>query len=866
MTEFSSSSLANKRPAEPYASIESSFLRFLAQQGDYWGIAVNKKPKFPTGWKQEKHLLKSYNDAVGIRDKWITEGNDAVLYYVLCYTKILVLDLDPDKSTGKLRDSQLKVIEHYRSVYPAPILISCSGIGRHIYLLDSSGQLPKIGNNKVEDGSIPFEVKKDIIFITEKIEQDCQIPNIDNYAIDLVKQVKPTTRTTLVTNTNKEAKPLVATKRQLADIEKRLKWHVENKVDHPIVHDNNSFLIVVHSLKWAGYDNAGIDEFCRQQPSYKDDVPKRIASINPPTAPQYRSFIKLSNESGYSSKVTNPTSTPKDDVHEILEENEHPIHESYGKFNGFKESLKLLGIEIRYNELVGEEIKFPDKDKWLPLDDEIFAQMNVDYVAKRCFKVIVRKSGIVKLPFEVSADIRREVINSLVGDADKYNSTRNWIESIDKKYRRENWGAIDKFLDCYKIDFFDRLRNANYNEDQIKWYYRYGVLLIFGGVTLRSLKPGFPIDKFPVFCGLQGCGKGLGLALILPPEKITESGKVIPNKAFRDCCHLNNERDSWYHNRGCSLGEATELAGMSKLDNEKLKAYLSANIDYIEPKYKNWKVAHPRHFFFVGSTNIKDYKPGDETGDRRFYGMDVGSAFDNEVEVSRKLPKVLDEEWRRSAFGHTLWMIEQGYTASSNDLPSEVREMREYQMGQSSRRYQQLENVLVDIAGVILNPFRKNNSYGDDIERLADTRLIGFDQLSPCAIKEHGLPIDSPTHPPRAMTWMRLVLSWDKSLERYRDKIVVAAEHLGWKIERGQKQVGGRRARGWITPKGFDGDKPAYQSVDDTFGTVGGDESNKKSLPKMTTHEDDLAHERDANKALDDLYLRQKLGKDHNKD
>ena len=772
-------------------------IRQLAETGNYWGVAVDKRPHTPRRWKEDRGLLMPYDKAVVMRDILITDGKDACLYLAVHYTDIRPLDFDPDDS-GQLRPEAVELLDHYRNVYKAPIEISLSTAGRHVYLRDKDARLPAVGDRDVKTGKIPCEIKNGIIYVTNNWEQACPIPDVDDHIIELTKQLTP------------KQQPVAPKTRPMSLSAHRLlcqmRWmHAHHKPYIPGLPGGHDVFGGWHKrLKRLGFSVNTLLTIARQHcelfgtPWKEDDYGADIRQSTKDVAPigeiLTKEFERLL-QAGFDPKADLSKHDHEGRLNEPVEplEDDDPtrLSPSLGNCGGFKEALARERIAVGYDELLGPVVFLPDKG-WLPLKDGVFAVIQTDYIAN---KYRMRR-GKTDKPFEVPASVRWEVMSALLETVERQNTTRTWLLSIKRKreYVKEDWQAIDTFIECYKIDYFNRLKNLGYNDDQIKDYYRHGVMLVIGGVVLRSLYPGYPIDKFPVFCGQQGCGKGLGLMLLLPPEEITASGKVIPNKAFRDRCHLIDGRQYYFHNRQGSLCEVTELAGLDKPGNERLKAFLSATEDVIEEKYKNFSTINPRHMFFVGSTNEEHFKPADETGDRRYYPMDVGMFFDDDAEVSEMMPKILDDEWRLRAFGHALWMIEQGYTASPKDWSMNTRKMRQMSTVQAQRRYEQLEDALDAI-------WRKLQ-HGQTGNLNADL-FRGFTYLSPDEIAEKGLPINPSKHPSNMMTWMRLLIRYDQinnyRLTIHKNKLKIAAEHLGW-VHKDYCRVNGRVIRGCLVP------------------------------------------------------------------
>ena len=771
-------------------------IRSLAKCGKVFGVAVDKRPFLPRRWKEDSHLLKTYSEALAACEQLIADGKNAVVYMVLTNTRYRLLDFDPDKTTGQLRDSQTKAISYYREK-KNPILESSSGVGRHIVVEDEDKQLPKIDSGKVEAGKIPFEVKHDLMFVTGKIIESQSIKPVDEFTVKRATDVTNSKTLPKPTSTTKPNKLSKAKKKEaLAILRDAIQWAKDNEVTN-VVYNGSTFDAFVMGAHQAGMPNDEQFHFCTSQDGDQNGIMKRIESTNEPEFNVQGNLIKLFEVRGY---VIDSNEPPKGTF---------PVAAELGRKGGFKYCLRKLGIEVRYNELVGIEVKLPDKD-WQELDDTVFETIANDWVGEQAR----RKHNKIWTPFEPSNEVMRSVYKSMASKNPPHNPTREWLKTITPK---EDLAAIDEYINCYKIDCYGRLADKGWSDEQILEYYRVGFTLMMAGWIMRSLEPGCLYDKFVVLIGERGCGKGLGLQLQLPPESVDPiTGVIKPNKAFKDGCRLSDDRSAWYHNRKASLGEVTELVGFSKPGNDKLKAIISARNDNVELKYQNYNESVPKSYGLVGTTNNRNFKPADGEGDRRLYIMDLGYKWEGGKNVTRKmLPQILTDRWRERAVGHILWLIQHGYTADHRDWSDEVEAMRNVMSGSSSKEYPRIEAALLAIAHGTVEYEKTVVSNGESrtFEReewahYGYGRLINTDGIN--HVLRHGLPLNPQNHPEDQPTWMRLLALHDKTLvDKYdADKVkFVAVEHMGWTLRTEPTQAHGhKQQRNWLVPNPQYGD------------------------------------------------------------
>ena len=126
--------------------------------------------------------------------------------------------------------------------------------------------------------------------------------------------------------------------------------------------------------------------------------------------------------------------------------------------------------------------------------------------------------------------------------------------------------------------------------------------------VMRVNRPGIKFDSMLVLNGPQGIGKSTLIARLGGPWfcdniNITDtSDKSAPEKLL-----------------GHWILEFSELAGMRKVDIEKLKAFISRQDDKYRAAYARAVTSHPRQCVFLGSTNSEHGFLRDVTGNRRFW-------------------------------------------------------------------------------------------------------------------------------------------------------------------------------------------------------------------------------------------------------
>lgn len=249
--------------------------------------------------------------------------------------------------------------------------------------------------------------------------------------------------------------------------------------------------------------------------------------------------------------------------------------------SAFRYCLTQLGFEVRYHETRGQQVLYPNTKEWVDCADDERNNIFQEYVTLQCHRQT--QDGFVQVNYPKTT---RDDVFSFMAMKKKYHPIREWLQSIPAK---ENPSSVDRWLECYRLDGNNTLADAGKTTAQIIDYYTAGILSIGAGLYRRVTDPGCLYDVFVVLVGDQGCGKGLGLKLLLPVE-ITTNGQVIANECFCSNGRIGLKNEGEMYNelqkrKRSSLCEISELVGLNKSMVEALKAHISSSVDYVRPKY-----------------------------------------------------------------------------------------------------------------------------------------------------------------------------------------------------------------------------------------------------------------------------------------
>jgi Virulence-associated protein E/Bifunctional DNA primase/polymerase, N-terminal len=147
----------------------------------------------------------------------------------------------------------------------------------------------------------------------------------------------------------------------------------------------------------------------------------------------------------------------------------------------------------------------------------------------------------------------------------------------------------------------------------------------------RVRQPGCKFDQIVVLEGLEGSGKSTAIEILAGKEN------------FSDQTILGlNDREQQEAVRGIWLYEIADLAGMSKADVDRTKAFASRLSDRARPAYARAVVALARRCIFIATTNNETYLKS-QTGNRRFWPVKTG-----EIDLAA-LKRDRDQLWAEAA-------------------------------------------------------------------------------------------------------------------------------------------------------------------------------------------------------------------------
>ncbi len=147
----------------------------------------------------------------------------------------------------------------------------------------------------------------------------------------------------------------------------------------------------------------------------------------------------------------------------------------------------------------------------------------------------------------------------------------------------------------------------------------------------RAMRPGCKVDHALILEGAQAAKKSTALGVL-----------AVHREWFVDSTLPLGDKSAYELIGGKWIVEFAELESWRKVDQRKLKAFISSDCDTYRPPYGHYVQDHPRQCVFAGTTNESQYLD-DPTGARRFWPVQCGSVDLDSLRADR------DQLWAEAA-------------------------------------------------------------------------------------------------------------------------------------------------------------------------------------------------------------------------
>lgn len=228
--------------------------------------------------------------------------------------------------------------------------------------------------------------------------------------------------------------------------------------------------------------------------------------------------------------------------------------------------------------------------------------------------------------------IAGEVKTSVVRESVCAVANRHPVHPVREKLEALAWDGIER-LPTFFTDFCGTAFTP-YSEAVSR--------ALFVSAVARIFKPGCKVDTMTVLEGPQGIGK----------SRLVQT--LFGSAWHCDITEAPGALDFYQNLAGKWVGEFSELAGMGKADQNRVKQAISGTHDTYRVSYGRNSRTRPRQFIFIGNTNRKEYLH-DETGARRYLPVECTTI---EIDaVAPLVPQLWAEAVYRFKAGEKWWDI-----------------------------------------------------------------------------------------------------------------------------------------------------------------------------------------------------------------
>lgn len=214
-----------------------------------------------------------------------------------------------------------------------------------------------------------------------------------------------------------------------------------------------------------------------------------------------------------------------------------------------------------------------------------------------------------------------------------YHPIREYLESVQ-------WDGIHRIKNVF-TDFLGATDNV---------YTQSVAIVTFVGAVARVFHAGIKFDTCTTLVGKQGTGKSKFIAKIaVNPDWFTDGVTTFDGKDFYESI-----QGKWI----IELGEGTAF---QKSIKERSKQAIASQQDFYREPYARHPKIRKRQCVFFGTTNNYDFLK-DETGDRRYYPIDV-----NILKATKNIDKDLTSEYIAQLWAEAVQLYKGGQSIYIQD-------------------------------------------------------------------------------------------------------------------------------------------------------------------------------------------------------
>ncbi len=236
---------------------------------------------------------------------------------------------------------------------------------------------------------------------------------------------------------------------------------------------------------------------------------------------------------------------------------------------------------------------------------------------------------------------------SIIADDHSYHPIKEYLNAV-------KWDGVQRIKSVFS-DFLGATNNI---------YTQSVAIITFVGAVARIFEAGVKFDTCTVFVGKQGTGKSKFIGKIaVNPEWFTDGVTTFDGKDFYESI-----QGKWI----IELGEGTAF---QKSIKERCKQAIASQQDNYRRPYGRNPEIRKRQCVFLGTTNNYDFLK-DETGDRRYYPIDV-----NIINATKSIDNDLTSEYISQLWAEAVQLYKGGqktYIQDSKVLALAEQEQRKH--------------------------------------------------------------------------------------------------------------------------------------------------------------------------------------------
>ena len=330
-----------------------------------------------------------------------------------------------------------------------------------------------------------------------------------------------------------------------------------------------------------------------------------------------------------------------------------------------KAAFDALGIRFRYNVRSQRAEFSDDADTWRPTNDRNVADIREEISTK--FGYMTDRG---ERPLRYGRETWTDCLNAILHHSE-VDPFIEWLEGLP------SWDGTPR-VEHVLSDLFE----ADSSSGLVTWASRH----LFLGAIWRAYHPGCKLDEMVVLIGPQGIGKSALTRLILPSEH---------PEWFADGLHLAApDKQRAEALQGRVIVEASEMSGANRAELESLKAFVTRQDDgVVRLAYRRDPESTPRRCIIVGTSNIRECLPNDQSGNRRFVPIVLRCG----APVERWA-----EENREQLWAEALMRYQEGQRAN---LPRGMFEEQVHETEAARRKDDMLEDALLPWLATQHGPF-----------------------------------------------------------------------------------------------------------------------------------------------------------------